>query len=104
LVGDVEAGDFGDEASGDSWPHAPSRAATQATDITQAMRVRAVVPSRHFVAARARTGFMEPSPASNVPVSLISAFGVPTMLDERTELEWLDRGICGRDEVTPTGR
>ena len=34
------------------------------------------------------------SPVS-FPVTLISAFGVPTMRDERAELEWLDRGICG---------
>jgi hypothetical protein len=94
LVGDAEAWDFGDEASGDSWPHAPSRAAMQATDSTQAMRLH-VNPRRRFVAARSSTSFMESSPAFNVPVSLISTFGVPTMREERAELEWLDRGICG---------
>ena len=61
---------------------------------TQAMRLRAVIPIRRFVTARASTGFIE-SPVSNGPVNLISGFGVPTMRDEQVDLEWLDRGIWG---------
>jgi len=66
-VGDSEAGDFGDEASGDSWLHAPRRVAMHAADSTQALRVRPVFPKGRFLAARVRTGFME-SPRLDAPI------------------------------------